>query len=251
MVNNGKPLLAVKEVSKHFGGIVAVDKVSIDVYPGEVLAIVGDNGAGKSTLIKMISGVYNPDNGNIFFNDNEITKLNPKAVRDIGIETIYQDLALADNLDASSNIFLGREPVKNRFFNTKDYRLMIQESKNTLEGLGFNLPNIRRRVNDLSGGQRQGVAIARAVHWDAKLLIMDEPTAALGVAGRRQVYSIIKDLRKENIAIIFATPNVREVFGFANRIAILRGGKLIAKRNTKDSNINEIVSFIVGFKEEE
>ncbi len=246
MVNKTKPLLAVKEVSKHFGGIVAVDKVSIDVYQEEVLAIVGDNGAGKSTLIKMISGVYNPDSGNIFFNNNEITKLGPKAVREAGIETIYQDLALAGNLDASSNIFLGREPVKNRFFNTKDYRLMIEESKKTLQGLGFKLPNIRRKVNDLSGGQRQGVAIARAVHWGAKLLIMDEPTAALDPGGVERVYKLIRDLKEQKISVIIISHNLHDIFEVGDRVITLRRSKMVGNCSISETNMQEVVGLITG-----
>ena len=246
MVNKTKPLLAVKEVSKHFGGIVAVDKVSIDVYQEEVLAIVGDNGAGKSTLIKMISGVYNPDSGNIFFNNNEITKLGPKAVREAGIETIYQDLALAGNLDASSNIFLGREPVKNRFFNTKDYRLMIEESKKTLQGLGFKLPNIRRKVNDLSGGQRQGVAIARAVHWGAKLLIMDEPTAALDPGGVERVYKLIRDLKEQKISVIIISHNLHDIFEVGDRVITLRRSRMVGNCSISETNMQEVVGLITG-----
>jgi len=246
MVNKTKPLLAVKEVSKHFGGIMAVDKVSIDVYQEEVLGIVGDNGAGKSTLIKMISGVYIPDSGNIFFNNNEITKLGPKAVREAGIETIYQDLALAGNLDASSNIFLGREPVKNRFFNTKDYRLMIEESKKTLQGIGFKLPNIRRRVNDLSGGQRQGVAIARAVHWGAKLLIMDEPTAALDPGGVERVYKLIRDLKKQKISMIIISHNLQDIFEVGDRVITLRRSKMVGNCSISETNTQEVVSLITG-----
>ena len=246
MVNNEKPLLIVKEVSKHFGGIVAVDKVSIEVYPGEVLAIVGDNGAGKYTLIKMISGVYNPDSGTIFFNSNEITNLSPKIVREIGIETIYKDLALADNLDASSNIFLGREPVKNRLFNSKDTRRMIEESRKTLEGLGFTLPNIKRRVSDLSGGQRQGVAIARAVHWDAKLLIMDEPTASLDLAEVEKVYTLIRDLKKRDIAVIIISHNLQDIFEVGDRVVTLRLSKMVGNNIISETNMQEIVSLITG-----
>jgi ABC-type sugar transport system ATPase subunit len=244
------PILVVEEVSKHFGGVKAVDRVSMEVYSGEVLGIVGDNGAGKSTLIKMISGVYQPDGGKIYFGGKEINRSSPRDRREMGIETIYQDLALADNLDAGANIFLGREPVRSRRFNTVDRNYMRKEAEKTLGKLGFQLPSLKRHARDLSGGQRQGVAIGRAVHWNAKLLIMDEPTAALGVAGRRNVYQIAKDAKDKNVAVIYVTPNVREAFSIVERLFVLRKGRKIVERSAESSNVNDIVGFIVGSKNE-
>lgn len=245
------PILVVEEVSKHFGGVEAVDRVSMEVYPREVVGIVGDNGAGKSTLIKMISGVYEADSGKIYFDGREINRSSARDVREMGIETIYQDLALADNLDAGANIFLGREPTKSRIFNTVDRNYMREEAQKTLNKLGFQLPSLRRLARDLSGGQRQGVAIGRAVHWNAKLLIMDEPTAALGVAGRRNINKIVNDLKENHVAVIYITPNVREAFGIVDRLLVIRKGRKIAEKKVENSTVEEIVGFIVGSKREE
>ncbi|MBN2324138.1 MAG: sugar ABC transporter ATP-binding protein, partial [Spirochaetes bacterium] len=167
------------------------------------------------------------------------------------LETIYQDLALADNLDAGANIFLGREPVKSRIFNTVDRGRMTDEAKKTLKSLAFELPNLKRRTRDLSGGQRQGVAIARAMHWKAKFLVMDEPTAAVGVAGRRNIYKLVGDLREEGVPVIYVTPNVREAFAIVDRVVVIRRGRKVAERAVKETSVDEIVGFIVGSKKEE
>lgn len=246
MVNSNKQILEVEKVSKHFGGLAAVDKVSFNVKAGEVVGIVGDNAAGKSTLIKMVSGVYKPGHGEIFFKGKDITNKPPKEIREIGIETIYQDLALADNLDASSNIFLGREPVANRFLNTKNTKYMLKESEKTLESLHFKIPNIKRIVRDLSGGQRQGVAISRAIYWDVKLLIMDEPMASLDLEGVLKVYKLIGRLKEKNIAIILITHNLQDIFEVADRVIVLRLGKKVADKSIKDTSMNEVVNLVVG-----
>jgi ABC-type sugar transport system ATPase subunit len=245
------PLLRVEGVSKHFGGVKAVDDVSLEVNAGEVVGIIGDNGAGKSTLIKMISGVYVPDGGKVFFDGQQTEGRSPREMREMGLETIYQDLALADNLDASSNIFLGRELLKSRLLNTVDRSQMMDDAKATLKSLAFDLPNLKRRTLDLSGGQRQGVAIARAMHWNAKFLIMDEPTASVGVAGRRNIYKLVKDLKEKGVPVIYVTPNVREAFGIVDRLAVIRRGRKAAERMVKDTTVDEIVGFIVGSRKEE
>jgi ABC-type sugar transport system ATPase subunit len=245
------PLLRVEGVSKHFGGVKAVDDVSLEVNAGEVVGIIGDNGAGKSTLIKMISGVYVPDGGKVFFDGQQTEGRSPREMREMGLETIYQDLALADNLDASSNIFLGRELLKSRLLNTVDRSRMMDDAKATLKSLAFDLPNIKRRTRDLSGGQRQGVAIARAMHWNAKFLIMDEPTASVGVAGRRNIYKLVKDLKEKGVPVIYVTPNVREAFGIVDRLAVIRRGRKVAERMVEDTTVDEIVGFIVGSRKEE
>src|SRR4030042_1248279 len=176
-------LLEVKNITKRFGGLVAVDNVSMGVNAGEVVAILGDNGAGKSTLIKVISGVYNADKGSIFFQNNSVKIDNPMDAIGIGIETIYQDLALAENLNVYSNIFLGREKLKKSLgiLNILDHDYMFNESEKVLKKLEIKIPSLRNKISNLSGGQRQAVAISRSIYWDAKFLIMDEPTAALGV----------------------------------------------------------------------
>ena len=170
-----QPLLRVVDLCKHFGGLVAVDNVSMEVYPGEVVGLVGDNGAGKSTLIKMISGVYDPDDGQIFLEGEEVRFDSPMAARQRGIETIYQDLALCENLDAAVNIFLGREPMRRQFGLLKVVNRdhMLTESETALEQLDIEIPNLERPMREMSGGQRQAVAIARAVYWNARLMIMD------------------------------------------------------------------------------
>jgi len=251
MTDNKKDILIVEGLSKHFGGIKAVDNVSFSVKPGEVVGILGDNGAGKSTLIKMISGVYEADKGKVYFKDTDITKKSTREIREIGIETIYQDLALADNLDASVNIFLGRELIRNRLFNIKDTKSMIEDSEKTLRELGFELPDIRRIVRDLSGGQRQGVAIARAVHWQASLLIMDEPTAAVGVSGRRKIYSLVSDLKNKGVSVVYVTPNIREAFNFLeiDKIIVMKNGRKIFEKEMNKSSIEEVTAYMMSAKQ--
>src|SRR5438270_11010869 len=177
-----QPILQVKEIYKRFGGLVAVDHVSLDIYPGEVVGLLGDNGAGKSTLIKMISGAYKLDGGQILLDGEAVSFATPLEARRRGIETIYQDLALCDNLDASANIFLGREKMRRQLgvFRVLDRPYMLRESHQVLNQLDIRIPELRSPIRQLSGGQRQAVSIARAVYWNARLMIMDEPTAALG-----------------------------------------------------------------------
>jgi ABC-type sugar transport system ATPase subunit len=239
-------LLRVEGVSKHFGGVKAVDDVSLEVGAGEVVGIIGDNGAGKSTLIKMISGVYTPDGGTIYFDGKQTVGLSPREIREMGIETIYQDLALADNLDASSNIFLGREPVKSRLFRTVDRALMMKEAKKTLGKIALENIELKRTVRDLSGGQRQGVAIARAIHWNAKLFIMDEPTASMDMEEVKHIYNLIGDLRKQNMAVIIISHNLQDIFMVADRTIVLRLSKKVAERNITETDMEEIVKLIVG-----
>ena len=180
-----EPLLHAVNLTKRFGGLTAVNNVSLDVYPGEVVGLLGDNGAGKSTFIKMVSGVYSQDEGEIFFKGQKLSLNNPREARDMGIETIYQDLALAENLDVGSNVFLGREvkkPFLGRYVQTLDRKHMHDEALTVLRRLDIRIPTMHTPIRSLSGGQRQAVAIARAIYWDAKMLILDEPTAALGVS---------------------------------------------------------------------
>ncbi len=193
---NGEPILRLENVFKRFGGLTAVNDVSVDIHAGEVIGLVGDNGAGKSTLIKMISGVYRPDGGSIYLGDQEITLSSPMEARHMGIETIYQDLALCENLDAPVNIFLGREPMKRMLglFKQVDRTHMLEESEKVLDRLDIRIPGLSRPIRQMSGGQRQAVAIARAVYWNARLVIMDEPTAALAVPEQRKVHELVQTL---------------------------------------------------------
>ena len=244
----GEPILRVTNLVKRFGGLAAVDDVSFDIFGGEVIGLVGDNGAGKSTLIKMISGVYRPDGGHIFLSGREITLASPMEARDLGIETIYQDLALCENLDAPVNIFLGREPTRRLLgvFKQVDRGHMLSESNKVLERLDIKIPNLRRPIRQMSGGQRQAVAIARAVYWNAHLVIMDEPTAALGVPEQRKVHELVRTLREQNVPVIIISHNLQDVFATADRIIVMRRGKKVGDLLAKDTDGDELVSLMVG-----
>jgi ABC-type sugar transport system ATPase subunit len=244
-----EPILVVDNLVKRFGGLTAVNRVSLEVYPHEVLGLVGDNGAGKSTLIKMISGVYRPDDGRIVFAGQTMEVGSPMEARDRGIETIYQDLALAENLDVGSNIFLGREPVQPvlaGLVSVLDRRYMHAESKKVLDRLDIHIPNLNVQIRNLSGGQRQAVAIARAIYWDAKLMIMDEPTAALGVTEQRKVLSLVCTLREQGVPVIIISHNMQDVFAVADRIVVMRRGIKAGECQAKESTVDEIVSLMVG-----
>lgn len=244
-----KTLLRVENLTKRFGGLTAVDKVSMDVNIGEVVGLVGDNGAGKSTLIKMISGVYPPDEGEITFDDKKVSFDGPRAARNMGIETIYQDLALAENLDVGSNIFLGRE-IKNRYLgglvSTLDRTKMREESAKVLDRLDIQIPSLTQQIRNLSGGQRQTVAVARTIYWNAKLVIMDEPTAALGVAEQRKVLTLVRTLCSQGVPVIIISHNMQDVFAVADRIVVLRRGKKVGERKASETKVDEIVSLMVG-----
>ena len=241
-------VLDVKSVSKRFGGVQALDDVSIHLDEGEVLALAGDNGAGKSTLIKVVSGVYHPDDGDIIFNNENIQLDNPRFAREKGIETIYQDLALADNLNVGANIFLGREPMTTKFgVPIINRELMLSESKKVLKNLEINIPesSLEEPVGKLSGGQRQAVAIGRALYWNAKLLIMDEPTAALGVPEQRNVMDLIKKLKEQKVSIIFISHNLTDIFQASDRIVVLRRGIKAGEKLISETNSDEIVKLMV------
>ncbi len=247
-MNDKQPLLKIRDLYKHFGGLVAVDHVSLEVYPDEVVGLVGDNGAGKSTLIKMVSGVYRPDGGNIFLEDQELTFESPMEARNRGLETIYQDLALCENLDATVNIFLGREPVRHRLgvFRSVNRERMLGESRRVLDQLDIHIPNLKRPIREMSGGQRQAVAIARAVYWNARVMIMDEPTAALGVAEQRKVLALVRTLRDQGVPVILISHNMQDVFAVADRIIVMRRGKKVGERMANATTTDELVSLMVG-----
>jgi ABC-type sugar transport system ATPase subunit len=243
-----EPLLSVKDVHKRFGGTHASRGVSLELYPGEVLALAGDNGAGKSTLIKMISGVYNPDSGEILYQGQSITNKNTQEVRNLGIETIYQDLALADNLDVGVNLFLGREKMTKAFgfLPVLDRKLMREEAKKSLKDLGIIVNDLTIPVRYLSGGQRQAIAISRAVYWKAKVLIMDEPTAALGVPEQREVKDLIKRLKAQGVGIIFISHNLVDIFDVSDRIVVLERGRKAGERLMSETNEDEVVKLMMG-----
>ncbi len=242
-------LLRAEHLTKRFGGLVAVDDVSLQVSIGEVVGLVGDNGAGKSTLIKMISGVYRPDTGEIYLDDRRLTFGSPREARELGIETIYQDLALAENLDVGANIFLGRE-MKRRYIGglvqTLDRRKMQRESAQVLDRLEIHIPSLTQQISNLSGGQRQAVAIARTIYWNARLVIMDEPTAALGVSEQRRVLKLVRTLCEQGVPVIIISHNMQDVFAVADRIVIMRRGKKVAERMADQATPDEVVSLMVG-----
>jgi ABC-type sugar transport system ATPase subunit len=243
-----EPVLEVRNITKKFGGLTAVDTVNMQVFPGEVVGLLGDNGAGKSTLIKMVSGVYHPTTGEIFYQGNKVTIRDPMDALQMGIETIYQDLALAENLNVYSNIFLGREKLKKTLglINVLDHDYMHSEAKKVLNRLDIEIPSLRNKIAMLSGGQRQAVAISRSIYWDAKLLIMDEPTAALGVAEQKKVLDLVRTLRSQNVPVIIISHQIHDVLSVADRLVILRRGKKAGERLVKDTNPDEIVGLIVG-----
>ena len=241
-----KPVLQLKQLHKAFGGVVAIKEFSLDVYPGEIVALVGDNGAGKSTLVKMISGVYQPTSGHILLEGREVNLASASSARDLGIEVVYQDLALAENQPVYMNMFLGRELQTTGLLRRLDRRRMIEETKAHMRDLDVRIPSAQALVQGLSGGQRQGIAIARATKWANKLVLMDEPTAALGVAETAKVEGIIQSLRKRNLAILVISHNLDQVFRIADRVCVLRRGIQVGERSTRTTGKNEIVSMITG-----
>lgn len=245
---NSEPILSVRNVSKYFGGLTALNDVSLDVHPGEVVALLGDNGAGKSTLTKCVSGVYKPDKGVITFNGESIGTRSPSTIRELGIETIYQDLALAENLDVGANVFLGKEKMKRLFgiIPVTDDEYMRQEAEEVLERLDIHIPNLRQKLVRLSGGQRQAVAIARAIYWDTKLVIMDEPTAALGVPEQRKVLALVRSLRDQGIPVIIISHTMADVMEVADRMVVMLRGKLVANIPREEATVDLLVKYIMG-----
>jgi simple sugar transport system ATP-binding protein len=244
------PVLECVEVSKRFGGVHALNRVSFELGRGEVLALAGDNGAGKSTLIKIVSGVLRPDEGEIRYKGEPVAFTGPRQARERGIETIYQDLALADNLDVGENVFLGREP-RSRVLGLLpriDRRAMREAAHEVLDTLDIDIPRrkLREPVRNLSGGQRQAVAIGRAIYWKAELLIMDEPTAALGVPEQRKVRELIMRLKTQGVAVIFISHNLQDIFAVADRILVLRRGLKAGERLPAETSGDEIVKLMVG-----
>jgi ABC-type sugar transport system ATPase subunit len=241
-------ILRIEGISKNFGGIRALQNVDLEVNYNEVLAIVGDNGAGKSTLVKIIFGAILPDKGKIYFEGKEVSIKNPRDATLLGIQICYQDLALVDCLDVATNIFLGREICRHTF-GLIDFLLlkrMREESVNHLKSLGIELQNVREKVKNLSGGQRQVIAISRAVYWGTKLVIFDEPTAALGVRESKKVNELIKNLKQNNISVIIISHNLQHVFYVADRVVILRRGEKVGERKIKETKGDEIVKMITG-----
>jgi D-xylose transport system ATP-binding protein len=243
MSNSGTPLVELKDISIAFGGIKAVDRVSVDLYPGEVVGLLGHNGAGKSTLIKCLSGAYKADAGDVYINGKKVVINNPRDARGHNIETIYQTLALADNLDAASNLFLGREIIGPGGF--LDDSKMEAETRKIMGRLNPNFTKFAEPVSALSGGQRQSVAIARAVYFDAKILIMDEPTAALGPQESEMVAELIQELKKQGLGIFLIEHDIHNVMKLCDRASVMKNGQLVGTERVADVTEDDILSMII------
>ena len=240
---SGTPLVEIKDLSIAFGGIKAVDQASVNLFPGEVVAILGHNGAGKSTLIKVLSGAYKRDGGQIFVNGEEAQINNPRDAKQYGIETIYQTLAVADNVDAAANLYLGREILTS--YGTLDDAAMEAEARKVMGRLNPNFQRFKEPVSKLSGGQRQSVAIARAILFNARILIMDEPTAALGPQETDQVSELIQQLKKEGIGIFLISHDIHDVFDLADRVAVMKNGQMVGYARTEDVTKDEVLGMII------
>lgn len=238
------PLVEMRGVCKHFGGVHAVDDVSLELHAGEVLGLLGHNGAGKSTLIRLLSGALLLDAGEIRIGGERVRISSPRSARALGIETLYQDLALADNLNAPANLFLGRELV--RRFGTLDEVAMERTAREVIQGVNPRFEDFESPVKHLSGGERQSVAIARAVHFRARVLIMDEPTAALGPAETQAVAAQIQALRDAGLAIVLVSHDLRDVFDLADRVVVMRAGRVQATHRTSELTPDSLLSMIVG-----
>ena len=237
-------VLRMKGICKTFGHVIALENVDFEVKGQEIMALVGDNGAGKSTLIKIASGVYQADSGKMYMAGSEVVVENPHHARGNGIATVYQDLALADDRDVSSNLFLGREPT--RVLGLVDKKAMDVEARDTMNRLQIGLPSVRTEVGQLSGGQRQAVAIGRAVSQGGRVFIMDEPTAALGVRESAQVLELIKTLRTAGSSVVVISHNLHHVFSIADRITVLRHGKVVGLCEKSEGTPEEVVGLITG-----
>jgi D-xylose transport system ATP-binding protein len=241
---SGEPRLRLRNISKSFGAVRALYQVDFEVYAGEVVGFVGDNGAGKSTLIKVISGVAPADEGEIFLEGKQVNIPNPQAANRLGIETVYQDLALCDNLDVVANLFLGRE--ERSFLRSLDEIDMEKQTLNVLRTLDVKLPSTRTAVATLSGGQRQSVAVAKSILRQAKVVLLDEPTAALGVVQTRQVLNLIRRLRDQGLAVVVISHNLADVFEVVDRVIVLRLGRRVGTFEIKTTTPEQIVSAITG-----
>jgi D-xylose transport system ATP-binding protein len=244
--NRAVPLVEMRDMSIAFGGVKAVDHASVDLHGGEVVGLLGHNGAGKSTLIKILSGAYKRDAGEIFINGDKTEIHNPRDAKNYGIETIYQTLALADNVDAAANLYLGRE-LRTRF-GTLDDIAMESECRKVMKRLNPNFRRFKDPVKSLSGGQRQSVAIARAIHFNARILIMDEPTAALGPQETAQVGELIKQLKADGIGIFLISHDLHDVFDLADRLTVMKNGKVVGTVMTKDVTHDDVLGMIIAGK---
>ena len=253
MANARKIILETRKLTKHYGGVQALNDADFIMYRDEHIAIVGDNGAGKSTFVRNITGVEQPTSGEVIFDGEKVRFNAPIDARNHGIETVYQNLALADHLDVPSNIFLGREDV---FFNLGplswlNKKAMKKRASELLNETGIKIPDLNQPVAGMSGGQRQCVAISRAAGWGSKLIIMDEPTAALGIQETERVERIIKGLKERGVPVIIISHNLRQVFDLVDRIVVFRQGRIAGVLNAKEVSGNDVVAMITGVHEQQ
>jgi fructose transport system ATP-binding protein len=244
------PILSARGIHKRYGNVTAIDGADFDLYPGEILAVIGDNGAGKSSLIKVLSGATIPDSGTVSLDGEEVHFRTPHDAREAGIETVYQDLAVAPALDIATNLFLGREKRRagplGSVFRMLDHKGQKEEADRQMKALQIGIRSMTQPVETLSGGQRQGVAVARAAAWARKLVIMDEPTAALGVKESGQVLELIKRVRDNGLPVILISHNMPHVFEIADRIHIHRLGKRVAVVDPKETSMHDVVGIMTG-----
>lgn len=246
-VDTATPALRLVGIHKSFGGVVAIKQFDLEVMPGEIVALVGDNGAGKSTLIKIISGLYQPTEGEIWLNGTQADFRDASDARAQGVEVVYQDLALVADQPVYMNLFLGRELTKGPL-RILDRKKMAQQTQELVETLDVRIPSARATLSDLSGGQRQGIAICRATHWASGLVLLDEPTAALGVAETAKVEETITKLRARGAAVLIVSHNMEQVFRLADRVAVLRRGTQVGVKRIEETTHNELVAMITGLQ---
>jgi ABC-type sugar transport system ATPase subunit len=243
-----KPVVRVVGITKYFGGVKALDKVSLDLVRGEIVALLGDNGAGKSTLVKILSGIYQPDEGSIWLGDVMVPNLTARKARGFGIDTVYQQLLLCDNLGAAANVMLGQEPVRWRFgpFEVIDHRRSIEEARTHISELGITLANYETPVRRLSGGQRQAIAIARATVKAHRMIQFDEPTAALGLRQTRATLDLIQRVAAKGIAVVIITHSLDDVFAVADRVVALRLGRITLDVPIRQTTREEVITCMTG-----
>ena len=247
-----KPLLEARNVSKYFGAVTALRDVDLQLWPGEVLGVVGDNGAGKSTLMKVLSGLYPPSKGSLHFDGNEVQFHSPRDARDLGIEMVYQDLALAGNMNIAENIYLGREPkrkVLGGLISLFDHKKGLQMAKDHLDNLKIQVKSVEQKVEELSGGQRQAVAIARSIAFKARVVIMDEPTAALAIKEVGKVLDMIVGLKDRGISVVIISHRMDDIFYVCDRVMALYHGANFSESHLKDTSRSEVIGWIMGTKE--
>ncbi|MBI1879436.1 MAG: sugar ABC transporter ATP-binding protein [Chloroflexi bacterium] len=244
---NAAPLVLMENIVKRFGQVTALEGVDFDVKPQEVMALLGDNGAGKSTLIKILTGVHTPSSGQIYFEGQPVQIRNPQEARTLGIETVYQDLALVNSMSLGRNFFLGREPI-HRFGPLRwlNMRTMARQTRDSLADIGIKIRSANEKVGKLSGGERQSIAIGRAVHFGVKLLILDEPTSALSVAESRKVLDYTRNAKARGLSVIFITHNVHHVMAVADRYSIIRHGKKVGTYAQGEITFDDISDLITG-----